>query len=63
MEDCKRKKLDLLIYRCDYTSDMTWTKFLSATNQDFEEELNPIHRKALEGTFEMTPRKIPTMRR
>jgi hypothetical protein len=51
----KHKPWGFLIYRCDYTSDDLWEKFMSNLRYDVEEWLLTIKAHDLKDALEMTP--------
>lgn len=50
----KHKKWGLLIYRCDYVSDETWTKFVSNVRHEMDECFRILRADDLQETFELT---------
>ncbi|KAF1847646.1 uncharacterized protein K460DRAFT_414353 [Cucurbitaria berberidis CBS 394.84] len=57
IKDRKHKKWGLLVYRCDYASNDTWTKFLAAINQEMQRGLDIVQGEDLKDTLEMTPKE------
>ncbi|USP74653.1 hypothetical protein yc1106_01927 [Curvularia clavata] len=53
----KHKKWGFLIYRCDYSSDEAWAKFLSNLNWEVENQLKIFKAEHLWDTMEMTPKE------
>jgi len=57
IHDHKNKKWGFLVYRCDYSSDEDWTRFLWILQTRVKEELQCLQATGLLSPFEMTAKE------
>lgn len=60
IQEYKLKKWDFLIYRCDYSDDAAWNKFLAIVQHEAEDGLKRQKAEDLLNTMEMTVKEDKT---